>query len=103
MNNIQNNKFEIKNSNSSNKNNINENIIKNNCQKGYFINKNLWKSSSMLNSIHNIQNLDTNKSLEMRISKDNNKRIKRSTLLIGNKMKKRNQKLIKLYIILFLY
>ncbi len=41
MNNIQNNKFEIKNSNSSNKNNINENIIKNNCQKGYFINKNL--------------------------------------------------------------
>ncbi len=103
MNNIQNNKFEIKNSNSSNKNNINENIIKDNFQKGYFINKNLRKSSSMLNSIHNIQNLDTNKSLEMRISKDNNKRIKRSTLLIGNKMKKRNQKLIKLYIILFLY
>ena len=103
MNNIQNNKFEIKISNSSNKNNINENIIKDNFQKGYFINKNLRKSSSMLNSIHNIQNLDTNKSLEMRISKDNNKRIKRSTLLIGNKMKKRNQKLIKLYIILFLY
>ena len=103
MNNIQNNKFEIKNSNSSNKNNINENIIKDNFQKGYFINKNLRKSSSMLNSIHNIQNLDTNKSLEMKISKDNNKRIKRSTLLIGNKMKKRNQKLIKLYIILFLY
>ena len=103
MNNIQNNKFEIKISNSSNKNNINENIIKDNFQKGYFINKNLRKSSSMLNSIHNIQNLDTNKSLEMRISKDNNKRIKRSILLIGNKMKKRNQKLIKLYIILFLY
>lgn len=56
MNNIQNNKFEIKNSNSSNKNNINENIIKDNFQKGYFINKNLRKSSSMLNSIHNIQN-----------------------------------------------
>ena len=97
MNSVQNNKFETKISNSSNKNNINENIIKNNFQKADFIkiNKNLRKSSSMLNSIHNIQNLDTNKTLEMRISKDNNKGIKRSTLLIGNKMKKINQGLKK--------
>ena len=95
---IPNSKFDKKITNSLKKNNLNMNIIKNNFQKTDFIKnkKNLKKSNSMINSINTIHNLDTNKTLEMKISKKNdNKGIKRSTLLIGNKIKKKIKELEK--------